>query len=275
MIGLASTILAAGLLAFAGGPAMADTNIPEIDEAKAIKISQAAIGKAIGEYTMIDSAGRTVRFSDFKGRPLLVNFIYTSCAHSCGIITSHLANVYENAWDVLGKDGFASVTIGFDTPRDTPQRMRSFLRKQGVRETLSWKFLSADEKTIKSLTETAGFTYFKSPKGFDHLDQVTIVDAEGKIHSQIYGAAFDKPLLIEPLKELVLGTPAPYRSLADLIKKVRLFCTLYDPASGRYAFDYSLFIQISAGIVIIGGAIIFLIRDMWLARRRTRRERSA
>jgi len=104
---------------------------------------------------------------------------------------------------------------------------------------------------------------------------VTLIDAQGRVHTQVYGATFEKPTLMEPLKELVLGTPAPYRSLEDLIKKVRLFCTLYDPAADRYRFDYSLFIQISAGIIVIGTVIVLLARELWWNRRRHRGERSA
>ena len=237
------------------------------DDASALRVSQNAIGKQINDLTFRDSGGKTVRLSDFRGKPLLVNFIYTSCAHSCGVMTRYLADVYENARDVFGPESFNAITVGFDTPRDTPRRMRSFARRQGVEGSPGWYFLSADAEIVKTLEKNTGFVQFPTGKGFDHLDQVTIIDGTGKVASQVYGATFDKPLLMEPMKELVFGTPAPYRSLADLIKKVRLFCTLYDPAADRYKFDYSLFIQISAGIIIIGSVIIILVRETWRRRR--------
>jgi hypothetical protein len=33
---------------------------------------------------------------------------------------------------------------------------------------------------------------------------------------------------------------------------VRLFCTIYDPASGRYRFDYALVVEVVAGILALG-----------------------
>jgi len=268
------SLLLVALMALAAFPATASEE--KLDEKKALSLSQAALGRDIGEATLTDSTGRTVRLSEFRGKPLVLNFIYTSCAHSCGVMTALLADAFENAREVLGRQSFNAVTIGFDTARDTPDRMRSYARKQGVEGTPGWRFLSADAATASRLMAAAGFSYAPSTKGFDHLDQVTVIDGDGKIHTQVYGATFEKPLLIEPLKELVFGTAQPFHSLEDLIKKVRLFCTLYDPKTDRYLFDYSLFIKIASGVLVIGGVLIFLFRELRSARRpRNRKERSA
>jgi protein SCO1/2 len=279
----ARTFLAAAVLALASialaSPGMADRTRarladtdPRLDQAKALQESQAAIGRQIGDHELVDTRGRTVRLSEFLGRPLVLNFIYTGCAQSCNVMTRVLADVYDNAREVLGRDSFAAVTIGFDTINDTPERMLAFARQRDVANMPGWRFLSGSAETVEALARTAGFQYFPSTKGFDHLDQVTIINAEGKVHAQIYGEVFDKPLLMEPLKQLVFGTPAPYRSVGDLIKKIRLFCTLYDPKADRYQFDYSLFMGIGAGVLVIGGVIIALARELLSARRRRRHQ---
>ena len=91
--------------------------------------------------------------------------------------------------------------------------------------------------------------------------QATIIDADSVIYRQVYGEVFDTPLLIEPLKELLLGRPQPNSTiLADLINKVRFFCTNYDPASDSYHFDYSLFIGMIIGALIILLIVIFLVK---------------
>ena len=90
-----------------------------------------------------------------------------------------------------------------------------------------------------------------------------IIDAEGVIYRQVYGEIFNTPLLLEPLKELLLGRPQPNQTLlADLINKVRFFCTNYDPASDSYHFDYSLFIGMLIGAIIIILIFIFLLMDV-------------
>ncbi len=81
-----------------------------------------------------------------------------------------------------------------------------------------------------------------------------MIDAEGLVYRQVYGQVFDTPLLVDPLIELVLGrSPAEQPLLANLVNKIKLFCTTYDPVRDGYYFDYSLFI----GMLIGGSIIIF------------------
>jgi protein SCO1/2 len=234
-------------------------NNPTFDEKAALATSQAAIGRTIGNYSFIDSRGKTVRLEDFRDRPLFISLIYTSCYHTCPLLTKHLAQVVKIAREALGNDSFAVLTIGFDSAVDTPERMRTYARERGINIS-DWFFLSADPATINALTRELGFLFFESPKGFDHLAQITLLDAQRRVYAQIYGDNFPTPTLVEPLKQLVFGIPAQARSLSGWINGVRLFCTIYDPSSGRYRFDYSLFIGIGIGLVSLGAVAVFLVR---------------
>jgi protein SCO1/2 len=241
---------------------------------QALSYSQAAIGRSIAGYSFTDASGRTVNMSDYLGKPLVVNFIYTSCSDSCPIITQTLATAVDAARDALDHDSFNVITVGFDAAADSSDRMRHFATSNGI-DVDGWKFLSGDLITVARFSDALGFVFYRSPKGFDHLSQVTVIDAGGVVYRQIYGNNFDTPLLVEPLKELVFGTAAPFASIADLIKKVRLFCTIYDPAAGRYRFDYSIFIQLIIGSLIVGSMGVFVTREWWrIYKRRRARLRS-
>ena len=229
---------------------------------QALSLSQAAIGRYINDYTLTDSNGEIVKISDFSGRPLVISFVYTSCTNSCLLITQALTNAVSAARKSLGGESFSIVTIGFDSAADDPEQMKSFAAKQGV-EQADWKFLSGDLITVSSLADDLGFVFYPTADGFDHLSQVTVIGSDGKVYRQVYGENFEMPLLVEPLKELVFGTTAPFSSLGDLVKKVRLFCTIYDPATEQYRFDYSLFIQLIIGALMVGGMTVFVVREWW------------
>ena len=241
----------------------------KFDVKAALATSQAVIGRQVNDYAFRDSAGRPVRFSDFQGKPLAVNFIYTSCAHSCPIVTEVLAGAANTARDALGADSFHVVSVGFDVGVDTPERMRKFARQHGV-DGPGWTFLSGGLPAMTGLMEELGFVSFPTPHGFDHLDQVTILDADGRVYQQVYGDRFATPNFVDPLKNLVFGTAVPFASLGELIKKVRLFCTIYDPAADRYRFDYSIFIRLIVGATIILALTVFVIRNWWRIYRRSR-----
>jgi protein SCO1/2 len=232
----------------------------------ALRASQAAIGRPLGDYALTAADGRRVRLSEFRGKPLLVNFVYTGCTQVCPTTTTFLARALQEAQAALGADAFSTVTIGFNPPADSPQAMRTFARTHGL-DLPHWAFLSPDSADVAALTRDFGFVYAPTAAGFDHLTQLTIVDANGRVFRQIYGDTFALPMLVGPLKELATGAPAPVQNLAALIERVRILCTVYDPLSGRYRLNYALFIEIFAGLSILGSVAWFLTSE-WRRQRR-------
>jgi protein SCO1/2 len=232
----------------------------DFDEAAALKISQAAIGRTLnGDYRFVGSDGRSVTLAELRGKPLVVSLVYTSCYHVCPTITQTVANTVKIARAALGEASFNVVTVGFDSAVDTPERMRLYRRERGLGGD-NWRFLAADAATMQALAKDIGFIYFRSPKGFDHLAQTTIVDAGGKVYRQVYGESFATPTLVEPLKDLVFGRKASTRNWDGWINGVKLFCTVYDPTTGRYKFDYSLFVAIATGLLSLGAVAVFIVR---------------
>ena len=222
-----------------------------LDDRDALRISQAAVGRALGSYTLTDANGERFTLEQLRGRPAVLSLVYTSCYYVCSGLTLHLRDAVKIARDTLGEDSFSVVTVGFDTPNDTPDRMRAYARERGI-SVPGWRFASADADTMARLVRDVGFTYFPSPKGFDHVTQTTIIGADGRTMLQVYGADFATPQLVEPLKKLVWGGNLDRTTLDGLLNSVKLFCTIYDPASGRYRFDYSLIVEIVTGAVALG-----------------------
>jgi len=232
---------------------------PAYDEKAALAKSQAAIGRTLDDHRFVDSDGTTVMLSQFRGKPLVLSLVYTSCYHTCPIITQHIGRTTGIARQALGTDSFRVATLGFDSANDTPARMKSFARERGI-DTERWRVLSADAATMKQFADELGFIYFPSPRGFDHLAQTTIIDADGKVYWQVYGDNFPPPALVEPLKDLVLGRRSNLTSISGVIAGVKLFCTVFDPKSGRYRFDYSIFVAFIIGVVSLGAVAVFIVR---------------
>ncbi len=239
----------------------------EFDYQTTLRYSQEALGRKLGDHRFVNGGGREVKLSDYDGQPLAIQLVFTSCYHTCSLSTQHLSRVVQIARSALGQDSFTVLTIGFDTARDTPEAMRSYAREQGV-SLPNWEFLSTDPETIEALAAELGFVYYPSPRGFDHLVQTSVIDQERVIYRQVYGEVFNTPLLVEPLKQLVFGGRTEQTALEALGNRVRLFCTTYDPKQDRYYFDYSLFIGMAIGLLIIGSTIAFLLREFVFRRRR-------
>ena len=248
-----------GLLAvvWAGLALGAAESPPALDPDAALKTSQAAIGRQLEDFTLLDRNHRQVRLADYRGKPLLVNFVYTGCMSACPVTTKVLAQAIRKAQGVVGSDSFRVLTIGFNLPYDSPEAMRDFARRFGI-DSPSWEFLAPYEGQLAALTGNFGFTYARAPWGFDHITQVTVVDQRGKIYRQVYGDDFSIVQLVNPLKELVEGTPVPVTSLADFVERVRILCTVYDPRTNAYRFDITVIGEIIAFFVIAVALLSFI-----------------
>jgi len=249
-------LLVAAMLSLATPFALGD-----IDTTAALARSQAAIGTTPTEHAFVTASGKTKRLSDWRGKPLVVSFVYTSCPAVCPTVTANLKRATDVAVSVLGSGAFDVATIGFDTEHDTPARMASYARERGI-DAPNWWFLAADADTIAALTNELGFTFAVAGGGFEHMTQVTILDAQGRIYRQIYGDDVPAPALVEPLKQLAVGESFAAPTLASVLDGVRLICSVYDPATGRYRFNYAIVTTVIAGALSLGGLGIFVLR-LW------------
>jgi protein SCO1/2 len=240
------------------------TGQPDVE--RALRTSQAAIGRRLDDFRFRDSGGRERSLSDFRGRPLVVSFVYTGCFQACPVATQFLARAVAQARAALGEDSFRVVSIGFNQPFDDPTAMAAFARQNRIADA-GWSFLSPAPGSVEALTAAFGFVYEATPKGFDHVTQVTIVDADGVVYRQVYGERFDLPMLVQPLKELLSGQASRELTAANVWEKVKLYCTVYDPNGGGYRLNYSLFFEIFAGLTTLG-AILWVVGREW---RRSRR----
>ena len=258
--GLVCAAVAALLTAVAALPAAA------LDYDAAMRESRAAIGRTPGDYAFTDGDGRRVQLADFRGRPLLVSFVYTGCGQVCPTTTRFLDKAVRQAAATLGDDAFAVATIGFNLPFDDAAAMRQFARHQGI-DRPQWKFLSPTAGGVERLTADFGFSYEASTGGFDHVTQLSVVDASGRIVQQLYGESFDPKLLVAAVRGAATGAPLAPQDLSDLVARVRILCSVYDPRTGTYRIDYGLFIELFAGITVLGATLHYLLRE-WRRQRK-------
>jgi len=236
----------------------------------AVRTSQAVLGQRIGEHTLLDRDGTAVRLSSFRGKPLLVSFVYTGCFQVCPTGTRSLHQAVRALEKRFGTGQYRVVSIGFNQPADSPAAMKAFAAQNGI-DLPHWSFLSPSPHDVEALTRDFGFSFQATPAGFDHVLQVTLVDAEGVIVRQVYGADVGADALGEPLTLLLASRPLPLQSsLAGLIDRVRILCTVYDPSSGTYRVDYSLALELAGGLTFAIAMLLYLVND-WRTRRAARR----
>lgn len=258
-------------LALAAGLALpASAQAPKLDSEIAFEESQAAIGRQTGAHVLTDHRGRPLALADLRGRPLVVSLVFTSCATVCPITTDHLRDLILKARRATGDGSFDILTFGFDASGDRPAQLAAFAGTHRLLGVEGWHVASADEATTATFLRELGFSFRAAAGGFDHVTQTTILDADGRVRAQVYGENFPLPMLVEPLKALVFGTATRSLAPTDLWDRINFLCTVYNPRTGAYRFDYSIFFGIFFGglSLVLTGLVIL---RLWLQRRRALR----
>lgn len=242
----------------------------KLDAEIAFEQSQASIGTPTGAHVLRDQHGAPLALADLRGRPLVVSLVFTSCATVCPITTDHLRDQILRARKALGDDAFGVLTFGFDASGDTPAQLAGFAGTHRLNGLAGWHVASADAATTAAFLEDLGFSFRAAAGGFDHVTQTTILDAEGRVYRQIYGEDFPLPTLMQPLKELVLGTRTLSIDPRELWNRISFICTVYNPLTGAYRFDYGIFFGIFFGALSLIVTATIILR-LWLQRRRALR----
>jgi protein SCO1/2 len=241
-----------------------------LDVAAAYEKSQAAIGGQTTAHVLVDHRNRPLALSDLRGKPLVVSIIFTSCATVCPLVTDHLRDQVLLAQRALGPEAFNVLTFGFDASGDRPAQLAAFAGTHRFIDIPGWHIASAGASTSAAFLDELGFSFRGIAGGFDHVTQTTVLDKDGRVYAQIRGDNFPLPVLVEPLKELVFGITTRSLHPADLWDRISFLCTVYNPLTGAYRFDYSIFFGMFFGglsLILTG----YIILRLWLERRRSLR----
>jgi protein SCO1/2 len=98
------------------------------------------------DLTLTDQNGREVSLASLKGRPVLIDFVYTSCASTCPLQTAKMAKVAKLLGPQLGSQVMI-VSLTLDPETDTPAKLNDYARRYGA-DSSSWLFLTGAPKTV-------------------------------------------------------------------------------------------------------------------------------
>ena len=117
-------------------------------------------GDAVPDFQLLNQSGRTIHLSQFKGKALLITFIYTRCplADFCPRMSRNFAEVDKAlAADPKLYANTHLLSISFDPTYDTPKVLRSYggaYTGQYTHETFAhWDFAAPPQKELPAITQ--------------------------------------------------------------------------------------------------------------------------
>jgi protein SCO1/2 len=137
-----------------------------------------------------DSLGHEVNISDYRGKAVLVTFIYTHCPDVCPLIVGNL----HTAQSELGSEAnhLQIIAVSVDPKGDTPETVNKFLKEHQMTGRMEYLIGSRPqlEKVWKPwFIHSKAVATKKSPDLVEHSALIYGVSASGKI-TTLYPASF-------------------------------------------------------------------------------------
>ena len=154
------------------------------------------------DFALTGQDRTTVTLADFRGRALVVSFIYTACPDYCPLLTAKLAGVQDALGDAFGREvAFVSITV--DPELDTPEVLEHYALSHGA-DLAGWHFLTGEPATIEAVTRAYGVFAMKATNDLvDHTFLTSLVDPEGVLRVQYLGYRFDPEAFTADLLSLL------------------------------------------------------------------------
>lgn len=145
-LGLAAWLVCSPVaVVHAGEPAAGGHHMSHAHHAMAVPkdtgdYQRTEVAYSVPDLTFRDRHGRTIRVAELlaQNRPVMLNFIFTSCTAICPVMTATFAQVQAGLGDERQKVQMVSVSI--DPEHDTPERLTRYAQTYKAED--NWRFLT-------------------------------------------------------------------------------------------------------------------------------------
>ena len=149
------------------------------------------IGETIPDFALYNQKGEVVTAARFRGRQIMLNFIYTRCpvATMCPLATARMTETQQLARTAGVRDiEFVSFTL--DPAHDTPGVLQEYARQRGI-DTTNFSFLTGPETAIRDLLTQFGVIAEFDGGLLKHTLATLLIDRHGRIVHRADGSLWE------------------------------------------------------------------------------------
>jgi len=152
-------------------------------------VVEAKPGDPVPDYGLVNQDGKNIRLNDYRGKALLLTFIYTRCPvpEYCTLMSNNFAEIdkeLEKQPALYEKTHLLSISI--DPDYDTPKVLRSYgaahTGRYGDETFAHWEFASGTKDEVKGVAQFFGLRYFEGNDQIVHGLRTVIVTPDLKVY---------------------------------------------------------------------------------------------
>ncbi len=178
----------------------------QLSNPSSASLKTVGIHHLVPNFTLIDQNRQQVTLSQFRGKVVAINFIYTSCAlpQFCFRNANTFGVLQKRFKEKMGRD-LVLLTVTFDPQRDGPEALARYAQTWKA-DPATWHFLTGTVGEIQHVTSLFGVDYFPDEGLMNHSLHTAILGRQGRLVANIEGNRFTAAQLGD-LVETVMSRP--------------------------------------------------------------------
>jgi protein SCO1/2 len=158
------------------------------------------VGETVPDFALYDQAGQVVQSARFRGKQIMLNFIFSRCPDPkmCPASTAKMISAQLMAREA-GVKNLELVSITLDPAYDTPGVLKEFAELRGI-DTSNFSFLTGPENAIRDLLTQFGVIAQFQGDILQHTLTTLLIDENGKIAHRTDGSAWDPKDYVAKMK---------------------------------------------------------------------------
>ncbi len=163
------------------------------------------VNKKAPEFTLQNADGTPVSLSDFSGKVVILNFVYTNCPDVCPLHSEAIASIQEAINQTPMKNLVKFLSITTDPKLDTKAVMKTYGPEHGLNP-VNWAFLTSGSEKLGATRELAqryGLKFMLSKDGYQlHAVVTYLIDKSGNLRAKYHGLKFKETNMIVHINAL-------------------------------------------------------------------------
>jgi len=160
------------------------------------------VGEQVPRFALFDQEGRVVESTRFRGRQVMINFIFTRCtvAKMCPAAVARFQQTQRLAREA-GVANLELVSFTLDPEYDTPGILKEYVLQRAI-DTGNYSFLTGPQMAIKSLLSQFGILADFKGDLLDHTATTVLLDETGRIVHRADGSDWDVKEFVGKMKKV-------------------------------------------------------------------------
>lgn len=166
-------------------------------------------GTPVPDVKLTNQDGKPIHIGQFKGRALLVTFIYTRCPlpDYCPLMSMNFAQINgELMKDPAARQKTHLLSVTLDPEFDRPEVLRSYGAAYTGGKFDDWDFATGDPAEVRRLAEFFGLIYMQQEGQLVHSLRTAVVKPDGTLYKIYRGNEWKPEEVLSDLKAAASGS---------------------------------------------------------------------